>query len=168
VSALPRRRARTKWILPLGAAAGFAVLAGLVLTDHSGDSPAPVAAGEAACSITVAPDSDLTPVMHSTGTEYTQASMVGNLRQLIGPNQNCKPGPTAQGDGAAAAVQAVDVSVSDCLLQIVPGKTLIAVDRGRFRGQDVVVMVTRDPGTRALVVDCSPPPATVMYQTAMP
>ena len=100
-----RRASRTsrhrRWMLPAVAAAAVAVLAGTVLLPQLGSQqPVPMAAAQ--CRVTVQPDSDLTPVVHATGTQYTQAAFDTETRRLLAETRPCP----ADAPGAAEAVEA--------------------------------------------------------------
>jgi hypothetical protein len=56
---------------------------------------------------------------------------------------------------------------TECLLRVIPGQRVMAVDRGTYLGQDVLVTVVASAPNRAMVVDCSPPPPRVVYRIDM-
>lgn len=167
--AATRQGRRRSWVLPLGAAAGVAVLAGAVLLPQFNSSPGPTPVAAAQCQVTVDPQTDLSPVTHSTGTTYTQAGFLAETSELLSTRPGCQGEPAAAVDAETVGSRAsADPTLSNCLFKVIPGQSVVAVDRATYRGEDVLVTVIAAAPRRALVVDCSPPPPTVMYDTQIP
>lgn len=166
--ALHPRRRRSR-VLPLGAAAGVAILAGAVLLPQFTTSPGPTPVAAAQCQVTLDPQTDLSPVIHSTGTTYTQAGFLAETSELLSAAPGCQGEPGAAVDAEAVGNRTTtDPTLSNCLFKVIPGQPVVAVDRAIYRGEDVLVTVVAAAPRRALVVDCSPPPPTVMYDTQIP
>lgn len=166
-----RRAARPgRWLFGAAAAAAVVVLAGVVVvpglqrsesTSTTGQAPvAESSAPEAACSVTATAGADLQPVLASTGTTYTAASMPAQARALV-TRTPCAATDDLAGYRAARGV-------SRCVVSVASGHAVLAVDEARYEQQQAVVALINIPPTRAVVLDCATQPARVLYDVMLP
>jgi hypothetical protein len=178
-------RTRRSWVVPTVAAAAVVLLAGVIVApmvrSGSQEPAANVAAAPGECGVTANTSADLSPVMMDSGSDYSTSGFTTQTAALLSRAPKCAdqvavapgtdPGTPLEGGvtdpssgvGARSASPESD-SVTTCLMAVIPGRVVVAVDRGRFAGTDVVVAVVSEP-THALAIDCSAHPARVLYQT---
>ncbi len=158
---------RNRWWIPLGAAAAIALLVGIIVIPGGTDpEPQPIAAG---CQTAVAEGSDLSSVTQQSGRDYTQAELADQAKDLVAGSPPC-PAPSANAiptdRTTAPAPSPVAADISNCLLEVIPDQTVVAIDIADFEGEELLVAVVTTETTEALVVDCAPSP-TVVHRTEL-
>ncbi|MAT61993.1 MAG: hypothetical protein CMH41_10185 [Micrococcales bacterium] len=158
----PKRR----WLLPLGAAAALALLAGVIfIPGGSEPEPQPVAAD---CSRPISAEGDLSAVTAQTGRTYSEADFAVQAQQLVNESSSCPSSTTTTtnaelqtgGPTSSGVTQA-----TDCLVAVIPQQRVLAVDMATYEGQEVLVAVTAAEPPQALAVDCNR--AKVMVSTPL-
>ncbi|MCH9718505.1 MAG: hypothetical protein K0U60_01385 [Actinomycetia bacterium] len=158
---------RNRWWIPLGAAAAIALLVGIVVIPGGTDpEPQPIAAG---CQTPVVEGGDLGPVTQQSGRDYTQAELADQAKDLVAGSSPC-PAPTGNAIPSdrttAPAPSPVAADISNCLLEVIPDQTVVAIDIADFEGEELLVAVVATETSEALVVDCAPSP-TVVHRTEL-
>ncbi len=158
----PRRR----WLLPLGAAAALAILAGVVLLP-SGNQPEPQPVADD-CMAAVSPRDDLSAVTAETGRSYSENDFAAQAKELVNDSATCSSNTATATNAELQTSGPVSSGVKQattCLIQVIPQQRVLAVDMATYEGQDALVAITATDPPQALAVDCNK--AKVMVSTPL-
>jgi len=176
-------RPRRNWVMPLSVAAAVLLLAGVVVLPNllNNSQQATTAAGDI-CGVTAAATADMTPVSSASGAQYSAAEFTTQSAALLSrARPACVDGSEEMADKSESnqfqATQPQDApsvsltkeppsraDVMKCLLAVVPGKTVVAVDHGHYTNVPVVVVIIRQQPMRAYAIDCGAKPVQVVYE----